>query len=184
MNTELKQKQILKRITKPIRKLIDDNTIANFDIKTKGNIDYFSFDISYPIPSGTHLISLYNISGTLIKTNTENNMIYVIKFPEDNKIIRTYINKTTKLDNDLYLKELSHINHTFTKNKIDAVYITKEHEKILINPNSELYKLYQSKQIDILTFTNLALLQATNTNEFQTKKGIIKDLCPKYKLNS
>ena len=102
MNLDSKQNQILKRITKPIRKLIDDNTITNFNIKTEDNIDYFSFDISFPTSLGTPLISLYNISGTFIKTNTENNMIYVIKIPEDNKIIRTYINKTTKLDNNLY----------------------------------------------------------------------------------
>lgn len=145
----------------------DERAIVNFNIKQDKETTYFKFDIADEKSLISTPTFLYKVKGSVFENNNYKNIVYTIRWAKDNYLYAIYIDKLIKVKENVILNEVSRIdietnlcNRVLASLTIDAP--NGQKEKIIIYPDSNIYKLYSKGQIDVETLCNLALFQANN----------------------
>lgn len=169
----LQEKQLHHILTNSIpiqNRLIEwyDNykSIINFKTKVENERTYFSFDIVNPLSSKVSPEKLNIVNGSIISNDKGKNIVYTI-YHGNGTLDSIYVDNYTNVTPSIVLNEVTYINTRVNTSRVGHVELTifntvKQDEKFIIDPNSDIYKLYSSKQIDMVTLCNLALLQANN----------------------
>lgn len=169
----LKEKQlyhILKNSIPISNRLLEwyDNykSIINFKTKEENERTYFTFDIVNPLSSKKFPEKLNIVNGSIISNDKGKNIVYTIYYGKGT-LDSIYVDNYTNVTPSIVLNELIYINTRVNTSRVEYVELTifntvKQDEKFIIDPESDIYKLYSSNQIDATTLCNLALLQANH----------------------
>jgi len=187
LNSQDQDLCIVLRGSKPIYHLMnndDYNTLINFKTKKEINRIYFSFDILGDM--NIHPGILYKVNGSFISSTRGRNIVYTIHNSNNNSLYGVYSDNYISVKNNVILNEVTYINTRSNISRIEYVDLTikkfpSEHDEIfIIDPDSDIYKLYSNKQIDVTTLCNLALLQAHNQSEQDELTGFTKQLSKRF----
>lgn len=192
------EKRLYRRLedSNPIYHLIHDgcyddiNSIINFKTFKESNREYFQFDIADPLEFASNPVLIYSVKGSVFNCNNIENIIYTVSLSNCDNLIGIYIDRNTILKENVILNEISEISTSFNKVKPIKVYLTinkwpnEKDEKFIIDPQSQIYKLYISGKIDSVTFCNLVFFQAKENDDKQIKVdsgvNIVKKLSKKF----
>jgi len=174
LNAEDQQLYLLLKKSFPVLKLSEDwygshKPIINFKTKKENSRTYFSFDIARPLSGSRAFPDIcYGVEGSVIYGEQYKNIVYTIYW--GNGVFNlVYVDNYTNIDKNMILNEVIRIDPSKNISVVESVVLNvfnmaKQDEKFIIKPDSDIYKLYLSRQIDINTLCNLALLQATHRN--------------------
>ena len=173
----------------------DANVIMNFKVIEEEDRKYFEFNIADPLAPISNPNLIYKIKGSILDYHNGKNIIYTSKFAKDSKILKIHLDKITNITDKIILREVSYIDPYLHKNKIESVMVKIQNSKathnefLLIDPNSEIYKLYLKGEIDITTLCNLAFYQSLENKTTKTitdnsvvcTKKLAKSFCERHK---
>lgn len=177
----IKNKKIFEQIlsSTPISRLVHhhcniDNLIVNFKISEDRDYKYFSFDIADPLTLNIRPWYMYNVKGSYLEYKNGINLVYTLTFCDTDSKIGTFIDKTIKISDNTLLNEIDMIT---PKNevipqliKIITINNNNSKDEIIVDPESDIYKLYNKGKIDIGTFCNLAFLNLNNNEATNNKE--------------
>lgn len=184
------EKQIYKIIKKSrmLKELIKNYSIVNFSANKEMEHDYFNFDVAISESIALNPFVLYSVSGSILRTSYEENMVSIVCLPED-KILSTNVEKNTIVKENMILTEAICMDKGFGKRETKFVCLKvrspelQKVEKIIVDPTNKIYKLYQTKKIDLVTFCNLVFLQAKESKDvisYENKNGLVKVLSKSF----
>ena len=175
-----KQEQYLYDIlreSKIIKELIKNGvsnkyrSILNFKASKESDRTYFSLDIIETSVIQNNYEVLFKIEGSIIDNFQENNIVYVVTNLKNNHLRNLYVDSYINVNNNAILNEITYINVARQISRTEHVCLTikkfpvEQNEIFIIDPDSDIYKLYSSRQIDATTLCNLILLQAHKQEE-------------------
>ena len=156
--------------SKPIERLLSEcksQALMNFKTYKQDENTYFSFSIY----GQKEEMAIYIVNGCVFSNAQVKNFVYTVN---NGTSFEIYTDNYITVKNNITLNEVTRLNTSRLVSMIEYVCLiitnSKETKKIIIDPDSEIYKLYSKKQIDIISFCNLALLQIRNSGFENVKK--------------
>ena len=152
----------------------DLNVIINFNLCPKAEREYFEFDVAYPLEPSTNPYVMYNVKGSILRTENIESILYTINSPKDAKdniIYGIYLDNKTFIKEGVSLKEIFKFENS-SKKIIEVILSIDEYpnqdETFVIDPRSQIYRLYSKGKIDIVSLCNFVLYQSKENKDTQT----------------
>lgn len=152
----------------------DHNVIINFNLLAEAEREYFEFDVAFPLEPATKPYIIYSVKGNILKNKNIESILYTINSPKDAKnniVYGVYLDNKTFIKEKVSLKEIFKVVNS--SKKIITVILTideypNQDETFVIEPKSQIYRLYSKGTIDLISFCNFILFQSKEEQNTQT----------------
>ena len=152
----------------------DHNVIINFNLLPEVEREYFEFDVAFPLEPATNPYIMCNVKGSILRTENMESILYTVnsfKDAKDNIIYGIYLDNKTFIKEGVSLKEIFKVENS-SKKIIEVILSIDEYpnqdETFVIDPRSQIYRLYSKGKIDIVSLCNFVLFQAKENKDTQT----------------
>lgn len=152
----------------------DHNVIINFNLWPEVEREYFEFDVAFPLEPATKPYIVYNVKGSILRTENMESILYTVNSPKGDKnniIYGIYLDNKSFIKEGVSLKEIFKVENS-SKKIIDVILSIADYpnqdETFVIEPRSQIYRLYSKGKIDIVSFCNFVLYQSKENKDTQT----------------